>query len=118
MEGLEIAEHSGGEYKRLVDGPKWTLASLNYAPRFDEGNFEKLERHLLSDETFVLLTGEATLVVGEQAERVRMEPLKYYNVKAGVWHHIFVKTGTRVLVAENSDTSKANTEYREVEKCA
>ena len=114
MEGLEVLEHAGEEYRRLVDGPKWTLASLNYAPRFDEANFEKLERHLLTDETFVLLCGRATLVVGEGAERVEMEPLRYYNVKAGVWHHIFVDPGTRVLVAENSDTSKANTEYMPV----
>ena len=116
MNGIDEYEYLGDGYARQVNGAKWTLAVLNYAARFDERNIVDLERHNLTDETFVLLTGEATLVVGEQAERVRMEPLKYYNVKAGVWHHIFVKPGTRVLVAENSDTSKANTEYREVEK--
>ena len=113
---MEIFEYDGEGYKRMIDGPKWTVASLNYAARFDEANFEKLERHLLTDETFVLLCGEATLVVGEDCERVPMEPTKAYNVKAGEWHHIFVKPGTRVLVVENSDTSKANTEYRSVEK--
>lgn len=112
-EEIEIIEHAGEGYKRLVDGPKWTLASLNYAPRFDEGNFKNLERHMLTDETFVLLTGEATLVVGKEARRIAMEPLKYYNIKAGAWHHIFVKPGTRVLIAENSDTSGDNTEYLE-----
>jgi len=111
-DGLEIVGYEGEGYKRLVDGPKWTLAALHYAARFDPANFEKLERHLLTDEVFVLLTGEATLLIGENAERVPMEPLKYYNVKAGVWHHIFVTPGTRVLIAENSDTSRENTEYR------
>ena len=111
MIGLDILEHSGTEYRRLVNNAKWTLASLNWAPRFDEGNICELERHNLTDETFVLLHGKATLLVGEKADRVEMEPLKYYNVRAGIWHHIVVSEDARVLVAENANTSKDNTEY-------
>ncbi len=111
MNGLDILEHTGENYSRLVSGAKWTVASLNYAARFDERNIVELERHNLTDETFVLLAGEATLLVGENAERVKMEPLKFYNVRAGVWHNIFVSPDARVLVAENSDTSRDNTEY-------
>ena len=114
MEGLEIFEHAGEGYKRLVDRPKWTVASLNYAQRFDENGITYLERHNLTDETFVLLTGEATLLVGREAGRVRMEPLKFYNIKAGVWHNIIVTPGTRVLVAENSDTSKDNSDFLDI----
>lgn len=104
-------EHSGIEYRRLVNNAKWTLASLNWAPRFDESNVCELERHNLTDETFVLLHGKATLLVGEKADRIEMEPLKYYNVRAGIWHHIIVSEDARVLVAENANTSKDNTEY-------
>ena len=111
MKGLDILEHSGIEYRRLVNNAKWTLASLNWAPRFDESNVCELERHNLTDETFVLLNGKATLLVGEKADRVEMEPLKYYNVRAGIWHHIIVTKDARVLVAENANTSKDNTEY-------
>ena len=111
MKGLDILEHSGIEYRRLVNNAKWTLASLNWAPRFDESNICELERHNLTDETFVLLNGKATLLVGEKADRVEMEPLKYYNVRAGIWHHIIVSEEARVLVAENANTSKDNTEY-------
>lgn len=114
IDGLEVFEHLGEGYRRQVGGPKWTVALLNYAERFDENSLTRVERHLLTDETFVLLTGEATLVVGLDARRVRLEPLKLYNVKAGVWHHILVKRGTTVLIAENSDTSKANSEYHDV----
>ena len=90
MIGLDILEHDGTEYRRLVNNARWTLASLNWAPRFDEKNLVEMERHNLTDEVFVLLQGKATLLVGDRAERVDMEPLKYYNVRAGIWHHIIV----------------------------
>ena len=108
---LDVLEHAGEGYSRVVNGAKWTVAALNYADRFDEKNNVDLERHNLTDETFVLLSGEATLLVGEDAERVKMEPLKFYNVRVGTWHNIMVTPGSRVLVAENSDTSKDNTDY-------
>jgi glyoxylase-like metal-dependent hydrolase (beta-lactamase superfamily II) len=111
MNGLDIIEYGGEGYKRLVNNAKWTLATLNYAERFDAAHLATLERHNATDETFVLLTGEATLLVGPKAETVRLEPLKYYNVRAGIWHHIHVTPGTRVLIAENADTSLANTDY-------
>lgn len=111
MNGLDVLEYSGDGYSRVVNSAKWTVASLNYASRFDERNIVELERHNLTDETFVLLSGEATLFVGEKAERVKMAPLKFYNVRAGIWHNIAVTPGTRVLVAENADTSRDNTDF-------
>ena len=115
MKGLDIYEYSGEGYRRLVNNGKWTLASLNWAPRFDEANMVELERHNCTDEVFVLLCGKATLLMGEKAERLEMEPLKYYNVRAGIWHNIFVSKDARVLVAESSDTSKDNTDYLSLE---
>lgn len=114
VNGIEIFEYKGEGYKRLVDGPKWTAAILNYGPEIDEANFTQVERHMLTDETFVLLSGEATLIIGEDAQKVPMEPLKYYNIKAGVWHHVFATPGTSILIAENSDTAPSNTEYMPV----
>jgi len=111
INSLDVLEYDGDGYSRVVNGAKWTVAALNYADRFDEKNIVELERHNLTDETFVLLTGEATLLVGESAERVKMEPLKFYNVRAGAWHNIFVSRDARVLVAENADTSRDNSEF-------
>lgn len=112
--GIDIVEHVGEGYARVIDGPKWTVAEINHADRFDARRISYLERHNLTDETFVSLAGEATLLIGECAERVPLEPLKCYNVKAGVWHNIIVPPGARVLVVENSDTSKENTDYLEL----
>ena len=111
MEGLDILEYSGEGYKRVVNYESWTVASLNWAPHFEEKNIVDLERHNLTDEVFVLLQGKATLLVGEKAERVEMQPLKFYNVRAGVWHNIFVSKDARVLIAENASTSRANSDF-------
>ena len=38
----------------------------------------------------------------------------FANITAGTWHHIQVEPGTQVLVIEDSDTSKANTERKPI----
>ena len=96
MKGLDILEYEGSGYKRLVNNGKWTFAGLNWAPRFDENNLADLERHNLTDEVFILVQGKAALLIGENCERVEMEPLKYYNVRAGIWHNIVVSKDARV----------------------
>ena len=97
-----------------MENSAWTVAVINYAPSFDAASFARMERHLKTDEVFVLLAGHATLVVGEMMERVEMEPTKLYTMEQGEWHHILVSQDAKVLVVENSDTSPANTEYRDV----
>ncbi len=64
-----------------------------------------------TDEVFVLLKGKATLYIGENREPAAMEINKLYNVTAGTWHNIVCDEEASVLVIENSDTNKANTEY-------
>ena len=41
-----------------------------------------------------------------------MEKCKVYNVKKGLWHHIVVSEDATVLVVENSNTTKENTERK------
>ena len=113
---MNILTHDGEGYKRLLESASWTVAELNYAQRFDEGNLVRLERHLQTDEVFVLLAGEATLVVGKECSRVRMEAARAYVIAAGEWHHILVKPGTHVLIVENANTGAANTDYLDLKK--
>lgn len=108
-EGLEIADYNGEGYDRTLVYNTWCVAFLNYADRFDKITY--LERHLLTDEVFVLLQGTAELLIGKKSETVKMEPFKIYNVKAGVWHAIRVSRDAKVLIVENSDTTKENSEY-------
>lgn len=108
----DILEYGGEGYKTVMSYGAWRVAFLNYAQRFDETFFEKIERHNETDEIFVLLSGKATLILGEELERLPMEKEKAYNVRRGEWHHIFVSRDAKVLIAENADTGTDNTDYK------
>ena len=56
------------------------------------------------------MDGTATLYTEE--EQCEMEKNVLYNIPAGVWHHIVVSEDATVLVVENSNTTKENTEKK------
>ena len=113
---IDVKEYTGTDFKRLVESDSWSVAMLRYSDRFSK--FEVLERHLKTDEVFVLQTGRATLCVRNdttgKTETAELESLRVYNVPRGVWHHIVVSEDASVLVVENRNTSKDNTERRDV----
>ncbi len=111
MEGIEILDAMEEGYQPKIHFESWRVAILRYAGRFDRNNLTRLERHQLTDEVFVLLEGEATLIIGENCEECPMEANKLYNVKKDVWHHIIVSRGARVLIVENDSTGLENTDY-------
>lgn len=114
--GIEVYDYNGEDYQTAMRFERWRVAYLNHGDRFAEENFEKIERHNKSDEVFVLLNGEATLIIGEELNRIKMEPHKLYNVPKGVWHHIFTVEGTSVLIVENEDTGDENSEFLFIKK--
>jgi len=113
MQGLEIFSYEGNGYNATMNFETWRVAFLNFAERFDV--IDKLERHLLTDEVFVLLEGKAALFIGEEATPVHMEPGKIYNVKQGVWHNVKVTQDAKLLIVENHNTGKDNSEYMPID---
>lgn len=106
---VEIKEYSEEGFKPLVVFDAWRVALLNHSEKFSKITY--LERHMETDEVFVLLAGTATLYIGEEMQPYPMEQGKIYNVKKASWHQIIVSTDAKVLVVENSDTTKDNSEY-------
>ena len=100
-------DKDGYEVKHTFDA--WRVAYLRYAERFDRITY--LERHLETDEIFVLLQGKAVLLHGENIEKTQMELNKIYNIPKGEWHNIKVSEDALILIFENADTSKSNSEY-------
>lgn len=106
---VEISSYSGSDFRRLVEYDGWSVAFLRYSERFASKCV--LERHSQTDEVFVLLEGEAVLYVKDaEIAEIPMEKNKVYNIKRGVWHHITVSPDATVMVVENRNTSKENTE--------
>ena len=110
--GLEIFDYTGEGYMPMIDFESWRVAFLRYEPRFEHTT--QIERHMETDEVFVLLEGEATLLIGTEMTPCPMEKFKMYNVKKAVWHNIRVSKDARVLIVENRDTTTENSEYMAV----
>lgn len=112
---LQILEHTGENYAPVCAFGAWRVAVLNTHARFRRENLTQLERHVLTDEVFVLLKGVAALYVAdggaEHAGHITAVPLetgKVYNVRRGVWHAVETGEDTSILIVENDDTSPAN----------
>lgn len=111
MDELEILEYNGEGYNRTMNFGGWRVAIANFGAPFDRERYNYLERHLLTDEVFVLLSGKATLIMGKDFKEVPLEQHKLYNVKKGAFHALLMETDAKVLIIENHDTSKENSEY-------
>lgn len=111
MTGLEISEHNGNGFKALVNFEGWRVAILNYFEWYSQEKIHILEKHLYTDEVFVLLEGTAVLIIGEELTQYKMEPNKLYNVKKGTYHAVCMKQDAKILLVENEGTGRDNSEY-------
>jgi len=113
---LEIREFTGKGYLPMVDYGDWRVAILNCAADKSTDKVTYSERHNETDEVFVLLKGQAVLFVGNGAVSPNnlyaqvMELGKIYNVKRGIWHTVVLSPDGSILIVENRDTGKANTD--------
>ena len=96
------------------NGDGWRIGLISPAERFTEEGMTYLERHNMTDEVFILLQGNATLIIGEEKTYVPMETGILYNVEQSEWHHVLIEKDSIVAVVENKGTSKENTEYMEL----
>ena len=117
---LEIRDYQGEGYKPLVDYGEWRVAILRYLDSLHPERIDSMERHTETDEVFVLLNGQAVLILGGRGERSEgaypknMEIGKIYNVKRSVWHTILLSRDASVLIVENRDTGGQNSEYAQI----
>ncbi len=117
---IEIKEYIEEGYSPVIDYDKWRVAILNEIDELYVGNLTKMQKHMESDEVFVLLRGKCTLFVGDGDEEIGniskydLEPYKCYNVKKGTWHtHTLTEEG-KVLIVENRNTCDDNSPEKEL----
>jgi ureidoglycolate hydrolase len=88
----------------------------NWKPANDIANIDCLERHNGTDELFVLLDGDCTLLFANEIdgklvmEAVKMLPHRVYNIPQGLWHNTVTAKTTKLILVEDSSTSSANSE--------
>lgn len=105
---MQIIESKAEGYKTVHIFESWRIGLIRPAERFSK--VEQLERHMLTDEAFILLEGHAKLYDEENV--YEMETGKIYNFRKGEYHHVTIEEGGLVMVVENADTSPDNTEKR------
>ncbi len=115
MDGVEVLCYEGSDYQPVMSFKSWRVAFLNYGETQDENIAARAERHLLTDEVFVLLKGSAQLLIGKDKKRLPMELCKVYNVKQGVWHCVNMSRDAKILIIEEDNTSADNSEYSEID---
>ena len=114
---LEICEYTEDGYKPLIDYGDWRVAILNYIDELRPDQNTQMERHMQTDEVFVLMRGRTILFLGGNDAKVDaitpevMESGKLYNVKKGAWHSILMTRDASILLVENRDTDDENSEY-------
>ena len=114
---LEIRNWHGQGYKPLIDFGQWRVAILRYLEALQADRIDSMERHVETDEVFVLVQGRGILMIGGRGAKIDgiraqvMQTGEIYNVKRSVWHTILLTRDASVLIVENADTGKANTEF-------
>lgn len=115
MRDIEIFTCGELNYHPMVDYESWRVAYLNSDTCFLPENIDFAQYHRFTDEVFVLLKGDCTLLTfGSDPDKLgpvqaqKMEPGVIYNVKKDVWHSHALKPNSQVLVVENRDTTNDN----------
>jgi hypothetical protein len=114
---LQIREHEGEGYKPLIESGGWTVAILRYQDGLLPGQQSSMERHLETDEVFVLTTGQGTIILGgnrKEPGQLTFQPMEIgtiYNIRRNAWHTLSLSQDAAVLIVENQDTGRHNSEY-------
>ena len=96
MEGIEIIDFQPEGYKPLVDYESWRVAVLKFCDDLLIENVKTMQKHLYTDEVFVLVQGHCTLFLAGEGD------------KPGTWHNHIMDTDGEVVIVENRDTCDDN----------
>lgn len=113
---IEIRNFNGFGYQAQVSYGAWRVAVLRYLDELKIENIRTMERHIATDEVFILMFGKAMLILGgndnfiSDFHSVTMNIGEIYNVKKNTWHTVILSEDAHIIIVENDDTSKDNSE--------
>ena len=105
---LSQTSYDGAGIGGIVEGREYTILLLNYLPRLSPDKITDMQRHLETDESFILLQGKAVLFaaagdeVPGELEHYVMKPGVIYTVPKNIWHTQAMTEDAKILLVENS----------------
>lgn len=111
---LSVTSYDGAGIGGTVEGREYTILLLNYLPRLSPDKIADMQRHLETDESFILLQGKAVLfaAAGEEVpgelEAYVLQPGVIYTVPKNIWHTQAMTKDAKILLVENSGTVAEN----------
>ena len=121
MKGEDVLQsyfHDGDGFCPLLIRPGWQVSHLNDRTDLHADTLRQVEKHDATDEVFILVKGDAALVIGIEranAFALKIVPMKTgvtYNIPCGVWHTIVTSPGMQVMIVEKDNTHVADVMYR------
>ena len=116
---IEIYEHKGEGYEPFLIRDGWQVAQLNHIGAQDLEGIVKVDKHLKTDEAFILLAGTAVLIVATVNEKdtvdftcLKMRRGVTYNIPVDTWHNIALDRGASVIIVERDGTHLGDFVYR------
>lgn len=115
MKAYEIYEFGDSGYAKLFHHQSWRVAMLNYIEELEIDHINYIESHLLTDEAFVLLSGECVMIFAHfhenkisSFESIKLEPHKVYKIPNKVYHTHVLSKNSKLLVIEEENTNDHN----------
>jgi len=119
---IEEYRYSREGYNPYLIGPKWQVAQLNFQPDLAPDAIKKIDVHHHTDETFLLMAGQAVLIAAEllqdriEFELINMKSRVLYNIPKGSWHNIALSKDAEVLITEDANTHLGDYEFHYLSK--
>jgi|SRR6185437_14089099 hypothetical protein len=116
---IETYEHKGEGYEPFLIRDGWQVAQLNYMEEQGLEGIVKIDKHLQTDEAFILLAGTALLIAATVNEAnavdftcVKMQQGITYNIPVNTWHNIAMDRDASVIIVERKDTHLGDFVFR------
>ena len=117
-EYLRVEDSDAPGLTSVVEYGDWCVGIKKHRLANDKEGFVCLEKHLETDEVFILLTGHCVLLIKDGQGEIQLCPLekyKVYCVPKGVWHNTVVSRDVKMILVEGRDTTMENTELQDLQ---
>jgi ureidoglycolate hydrolase len=120
--GIARFFHDKGGLSLVYESDNRVIGLKNFQPKNSILKVDEFERHLETDEQFVLFCGSCLLVsMADDAddsdlEFMWMEQGILYSVPRGLWHATVMTADAKMMLIENSGTTFDNSERRKLSK--